>query len=361
MPDTPKKVRRSICVIAEDLSLPIDEGIKHFASSLIEGWSQEHGVLGLSVRSRGQIATPNAVSLKTNKFFLSYRLFSRLNRFKPVIICYVPSASATIFSFLRARVLKLYCPGARTVMVSLQPRRYGRVSRYLIRLLSPDIVFVQHEQSMRQLLNLGCNARLLTSGVDLKKFAPVAQDKKTALRTKYGLDEKAFTVLHVGHITRGRNIELLTDICRKHDAQVVLVGSSLIHKDRVEIYRRLKEQGIKIFDEYLANIEELYQLADCYLFPVVSDQQCIGTPLSVLEAMACNLPVVTVRYGMLPQLFDEGQGLLFAESPEELSERVARVKSMNGCRTREKVAAYSWEKVSSVILEQAGALEETRS
>ena len=35
-----------------------------------------------------------------------------------------------------------------------------------------------------------------------------------------------------------------------------------------------------------ARIEELYQLADCYLFPVASTDNCIGVPLSVLEAFA---------------------------------------------------------------------------
>jgi glycosyltransferase involved in cell wall biosynthesis len=360
MPDTSaRKTQRSICVIAEDLSLPVDEGIKHFAISLVQGWSQEHRVLGLSVRSLGQITTPNTASLRTNKFFLSYRLFSRLRRFKPEIICYVPSASATIFSLLRARMLKVYCPGARVVMVSLQPRHYGRVSRHLIPLFSPDMIYVQHEHAMRQLLTLGCKTKMLTSGVDLRKFAPVSPDRKGELRTKYGLDPKAFTVLHVGHITRERNIELLIDIHREHAAQVVLVGSSLIHDDRAEISSRLKEQGIVILDKYFENIEELYQLSDCYIFPVVSDQSCIGIPLSVLEAMACNVPVAAIRYGLLPSLFHEEQGIFFAEAPEGLIQCVTRARSLNGsCHTREDVAAYSWEKVAADILEKTGTCEE---
>ena len=352
---------RSVCVIAEDLSLPIDEGIKNFAYSLIQSWPQGYRVLGLSVHSRGQITTPNMASLRTNKFFLSYRLFSKLRRFKPEIICYVPSASATIFSFLRVRMLKLYCPGARVVMVSLQPRFYGRVSRYLIPLLSPDVIFVQQEQSVQQLIALGCKAKLLTSGVDLKKFTPVSQERKIELRTKYGLDPKAFTVLHVGHITRGRNIELLIDIYREHAAQVVFIGSSLIHQDRAAMSAQLREQGIIIIDKYLGNIEELYQLSDCYLFPVVSDQSSIGTPLSVLEAMACNLPVVTVRFGLLPLLFDEGQGFFFADAPEGLVQGISKVKNMNGCHTREKVAAYSWERVASDILKPTETREEIYS
>ncbi len=354
------KTPLSICVIAEDLAFPIDEGIRHFAGSLIEGWSRENRVLGMSVRSRGRIVLPNTVSLRTNKFFLSYRLFARLRRFKPDIICYVPTASATIFSFLRVRMLKLYYPGARVVMVSLQPRSYGRVLRHLVRLLCPDMIFVQDESSLQKLADLGCNAGRLPSGVDLKKFTPVKQDRKTELRTKYGLDPKSFTVLHVGHITGGRNIELLTEVSRQAAAQVILVASSLVHKDRAELLTSLRGQGIKIFSDYISNIEEIYQLADCYLFPVFFDQSCVGAPLSVLEAMACNLPVVTVRFGMLPQLFKEGQGFFFAEDAAELVQRVAGVKNINGCRTRDQVADSSWEKVADDILKQTGTTREIR-
>jgi glycosyltransferase involved in cell wall biosynthesis len=344
----------AICVITEDLSFPIDEGIRHFAGSLIEGWSREHRVLGLSVRSRGKPATSHTISLRTNKFFLSYRLYSTLRRFQPDVICYVPSASATIFSFLRARMLKLYYPSARVVMVSLQPRRHGWLSRRLIRWLAPEVIFVQNEAAMQQLTDLGCKVNLLASGVDLNKFAPVSRDRKKELRAKYGLDTESFTVLHVGHITGLRNIDLLSEVRGRNAAQVILVGSRLVHPDRAAVAARLKEQGIIIFDEYLGNIEEIYQLADCYLFPVFSDRSSIGTPLSVLEAMACNLPVVTVRFGLLPRLFSEELGFYFADTPEGLIESVAKVKDTNGCHTREQAAAYSWEKVAGEILKQTG-------
>jgi glycosyltransferase involved in cell wall biosynthesis len=195
---------------------------------------------------------------------------------------------------------------------------------------------------------------LLASGVDLNKFAPVSRDRKKELRAKYGLDTESFTVLHVGHITGLRNIDLLSEVRGRNAAQVILVGSRLVHPDRAAVAARLKEQGIIIFDEYLGNIEEIYQLADCYLFPVFSDRSSIGTPLSVLEAMACNLPVVTVRFGLLPRLFSEELGFYFADTPEGLIESVAKVKDTNGCHTREQAAAYSWEKVAGEILKQTG-------
>lgn len=351
-------MKKAVCIISEDLSQPIDEGIKNFAHSLIQHWSKECDVLGISVRSPRHIDAPRTTSVKTNRLLLSYKLRAKIRHFRPDIICYVPSASATISSFLRSRVLKFNWPSARVVMVSLQPRYYNWVSRHLIRFLSPDIVFVQNEPTMIRLRSLGCHTKLLPSGVDLEKFTPVSAGRKAELRSRYGLNREAFTVLHVGHITKGRNIELLMQVCREHAAQVLLAGSSLRHEDRSVLAARLRGHGIIVLDEYFRNIEELYQLSDCYLFPVFSDQACIGIPLSILEAMACNLPVVTVRYGNLPALFEEGQGLVFADTPAELMQGITRAKRQNGCHTREKVIPYSWQRIARNVLDQTAIVEE---
>ncbi|UCB42539.1 MAG: glycosyltransferase [Dehalococcoidales bacterium] len=340
-----------VCIITEDLSLPLDEGIKNFAHSLLQAWPPEIPVLGLSVHPRGTTNGSNVVSLDSNRLFLSYRLWEELRSFKPEIICYVPSASATVFSFLRSQLLKLYRPRARVVMVSLQPRRYGWLSRHLIRLLAPDVVFVQHKEVAKQLISLGCHAQLIPSGVDLEKFTPVPPNRKTELRTEYGLEPETFTVLHVGHIKRERNVQSLIHIRQELAAQVIVVGSTFPGQDE-GLLSELREQGITVFDQYLPDIEHIYQLADCYVFPVISHQACIGAPLSVLEAMACNLPVVTLRYGDLPTTFEQGDGFFYAEGPEELPKSVAQTVWLNGCETREMVTPYSWRNIARLLLGQ---------
>lgn len=49
--------------------------------------------------------------------------------------------------------------------------------------------------------------------------------------------------------------------------------------------------NITIIDTYLRNVQEVYQLADVYLFPVQEIENCIDIPLSVLEAASaiCQL------------------------------------------------------------------------
>jgi glycosyltransferase involved in cell wall biosynthesis len=113
----------------------------------------------------------------------------------------------------------------------------------------------------------------------------------------------------------------------------------------IQLAADLARAGVKVWREYIANIEEIYQLSDCYLFQVSSKTAAIELPLSVLEAMACNLPVITTRYGALGDLFSEGDGFLFAQDPEEMLERISLVREGISCRTREMVEPYTWANV----------------
>lgn len=348
-------MRRAICVVSEDITMPLDEGIKIFAHSLLNSWKRDYRVIGLSAQSGSNHGSGHVISTRMNKLFMSLRLWALKRRFHPQVVCYVPSASATLFSFIRSRILKLCWPAAHVIMVSLQPRPYNRLARRLVKYLAPDMVFVQDEISLKNLQELGCKASLLPSGVDVQKFKPVSPNQKTELRRKYGLKPDVFTVLHVGHIKTERGIDLLSKVQRRYNVQTVLVGSSLPDMKRNEIEEELRRDGVVIIDKFIGDIQELYQLADCYLFPVFSEHAAIGTPLSVLEAMACNLPVVTVKFGGLQGLFKAGDGLYYADNPEMLLEIIGRIKNNSGCQTRSKVLDYSWNHVAADILTKCEA------
>src|SRR5207244_8499134 len=114
-------------------------------------------------------------------------LVRTIRRFQPDAVIYVPTAAATRNSFVRCAILRRYAPRARLVMVSLQPRSYGRLTRQLIPWLCPDLTLVQSPATRDNLHALGCPAAVLPSGVDLAAFHPVSPAAKMALRQKYGL------------------------------------------------------------------------------------------------------------------------------------------------------------------------------
>ena len=226
------------------------------------------------------------------------------------------------------------------IMVALQPREYSFMSQKPIPFLIPDLILVQSASVLKKLSTFGCCVKLVPSGVDLERFHPITKERKLELRSKYGVDADKFAILHVGHINRNRNIQILKKL-QEDNNQMLVVGSTSTEQDE-DLINELRIAGVRVITSYLENIEEIYQLYDCYVFPVTSETASIEVPLSVLEAMACNLPVVTTGYGGLSTMFNgEGNGLFFVEKLEDLSNKVEKVKKFNHSETRRMTEPYS--------------------
>jgi glycosyltransferase involved in cell wall biosynthesis len=335
-----------VCLVSEALGLPADEGVRKFAACLLTALQGVSGAVGLAVG--GGRPPPGGQAIAVGRLFLSSRLARRLRLLAPDLVVYLPPAAATLFSLWRARALAAMCPRARVVLVSLQPRPLGRLSRLLGRALRPPLAFAQAPWTMSALQSLGGVVRFLPSGVDLERFVPVSQEEKEARRRRYGLPLHAFLALHVGPVKRGRNLEALR--LAAPWARPVVVASASTGGDAPLAASLVAETGAIVVEGYQERIEEIYQACDCYLFPVREPGCAIDVPLSVLEAMACNLPVIAYPYGGLPLMFVSGQGLYFLEDWQQLPLLLAEVRALPACRTRQMVSRYGWPEVARYLL-----------
>ena len=102
-----------------------------------------------------------------------------------------------------------------------------------------------------------------------------------------------------------------------------------------------------IIDGYNAKIEKCYGLADCYVFPTTTSVGSIDVPLTVLEAMAHNLPVVSTKFGGLPRIFKEGSGFFYADVASFCTKIQALKQGLVDVHTRELVLPYSWDNIAN--------------
>jgi len=341
-----------IVVFSERLRAPYDEGIKNVATYLIQALAAEHEVLALTSQGADD-ARLGLRNVDSNRMLLSPQLGDLIRRFQPQAMLYAPTACATPFAFARARVLRRYGGGARTALLTLQPRRYTAWGRAVMRHLAPDLVLAQSRRTAGAFAALGCHTALLPPAVDTQRFRAATSEEKAGLRARYGIPGAAQVVTHVGHLKGKRNLAQLLELQAQPGYHVVVVGSSSTEQDTA-LKEALRGAGVTLIDTYVERIEDIYHLSDVDLFLAEDETAAIEVPLSVLEALACNLPVVSTPFGGLPDFFAEGSGLYFWHAQTELKTLVQAALSAP-CATRALVEARTWRAAAAALVTLLGS------
>lgn len=325
-------------VLTNCLAEKTDEGCLKVANSLIKRIKEVHPET--TIISYDNRSEQSDCHLRLNKLFLNRRLFGTLNSKRDKVL-YIPFSSNTKASVVRTCILAAFCRSRIDVLFVLQHPMSG-VLKKLLKLSGVRVITISQSACTFFRNEIGCETMYLKTGVDTQKFRPVNQEEKTAIRKKYSIGESEKVVLHVGHLKEGRNIGQLLKIGEEY--RVILVASTLTKHEQDDRLRAALEErhNIRIIDTYVERIQELYQLADVYFFPVQEQENCIDAPLSVLEAAACNLPVVVTPYGELKELLGK-DGFNEITSFEQkalngLLQRACEEKS----ETRNHVLEYDW-------------------
>jgi glycosyltransferase involved in cell wall biosynthesis len=329
----------NVVFVTNALEKPADEGTRKCAH-LLGGALASRGVSTAKAAARG--------GWMQTKLFLDRELHRAIRSGDGDTILYLPAQSGTTGTLLRGAVLRA-STRSRLVLMPLQPTELTSL-RFLPRSLRPELLLSPSPSVCATARRAGTRAAFVPMGVDLERFRPVDPDEKRRLRAGHGIPDNRFVVLHVGHARPGRNLDWLRQAADEAGALAVAVFGRSQGKDPA-VVGALEAGGVRVIDRFLPRVEELYQLADCYLFPVLDESSAIGVPLSVLEAMACDVPVVTTRFGGLTEMFQESRGLSFVSSAAEAAEAVRRVRDAGdgSVGTRDLVSGYSWDHVAGIV------------
>lgn len=338
---TKQRPKLKICLLS-DYSGHSDEGVRKITFYLMQELSKYHEIKAFDLKSA-----------------LSPKFWREIKDFCPQLIHSIPGP--TIFTFIIMKALKFYCPNSKIVMSATHPNFYDIHSIFhgpsfvfswlfqnFIFLLKPDLLLVQSHETEEMFRRKNLQTEFLPNGIDLEKFCPISPEVKAKLREKYGISPDKFVILHAGAIKKLRNIQILEKLQKGND-QVIILGSTSLHMEQ-DVYHDLEQRGCLVWRRYFDNVWEIFAMSDCYIFPVVDKAGSVEMPLSVLEAMACNLPVITTRFGALPGVFNGCDGLFFVKDEDEFTSILEIIKNSHlAIKTREKVMPYSWEGIGKKI------------
>jgi glycosyltransferase involved in cell wall biosynthesis len=298
-----------------------DEGARNVSRAILAGMRQRCKVLSMPA--------PAAV-----------KRLAEIRRFGPQVVHSLHGPSIRTFALMS--VLRLVVPQAALLASLSQPgldlKRIRPLLRGLrfVRLLSQDPV------SESFFLRLGFSVQPLPNGVDTERFHPTEPILPKALQARLTPDKPV--LMHVGHLKLHRGLDVLAQLNGYHGWQVLVLGSLTSPTDP-NIVEMLLAAGCVVLREFIKDLPGLYSAVNAYAFPVSDQMGAIDMPLSVLEAMACNRPVISTRFKALPRFLPQGDGLFYFASIDEAKASLDWIMDCNGVATREKVAPFSWKNI----------------
>jgi glycosyltransferase involved in cell wall biosynthesis len=189
---------------------------------------------------------------------------------------------------------------------------------------------------------------LIPNGIPTDEYAPDA-NRRRRWRQRHGLEPEAIVLTHVGRFAPPKNHALLIEAfaqVRTHTPLYLLLvgGGELEDAVRQQVVELGLQQRVR-FLGVRADVPAILNASDLF----VLSSRWEGNPLSVMEAMAAGLPVVSTAVGGVPDLVREGEtGLLvpsgdaaaLARALQALVDDPARREAMGAAARQHAIAHF---------------------
>ncbi len=190
----------------------------------------------------------------------------------------------------------------------------------------------------------GDRLRMIPNAVDCRSLEQIPNER-SQVRRELAIPPEAFVVGVVANLTPVKRHEVLIEAfaqfaARHPEAWLVAVGQLCGREAHLRRWaERLGVSGRVLFTGPRHDVPRILRAFD--VFALASKTE--GLPVSLLEAMACRLPVVCTRVGGIPMAVEDGQEgfLVEAESPVDLADRLSRLAADSHLRRRMGEAARS--------------------
>lgn len=183
-------------------------------------------------------------------------------------------------------------------------------------------------------------------GFDLQKFQDKIDQKREYIRKKYDLLDNEVAVAIIGRLTKIKNHAFFLNIVEKlsekniDNAHYFIVGDG-------ELRNEIETQAKEITKKFNTKITFTSWVKDIATFNAGMDIICLtsdneGTPVSLIEAQASNVPVITTNVGGVKDIIDEGKTGFVIEK-RDLEDYVKKLGNLiNNKELRAELSSNGW-------------------
>jgi len=195
---------------------------------------------------------------------------------------------------------------------------------------------------------------IIPNGVDIDRFSRISKEKA---QTELNMKGNEKILLFVGRLNLIKGVRYLieaADIIKQkcENARLLIVGDGEERQNLEELARKLNlSQYISFIGQVPhETVAEYMAASDLFILPSLSE----GFPVTILEAMAAGLPIVTTGVRGMPEIVKEGENgfLVEPQNPKQIAEKALLLLEDDELRlkisgnNREKTKRYSWENVA---------------
>lgn len=187
-------------------------------------------------------------------------------------------------------------------------------------------------------------------GIDLSRFTEASGEQKAVVRRELGLKEGDIFAFTAGNLDPGKNHKtLLQAVALLNDPafHLVLAGNGPLHDALAAMAREL---GVEDRVHLLGFRRDVYRLCSCAdMFLFASRRE--GLSVSLMEAMACGLPIVASTIRGNTDLIDPGQGgfLVPPDDAEGFADAIRKI--LADPQLREQMRHHNLRKIQTYSLE----------
>lgn len=238
----------------------------------------------------------------------------------------------TIFDWRSNLMMPILVPGSRIVLShhgGTFPAWSVRRSRFKKKMLlwsfkKIEVVTYLRMSIAKEILKANPKIQLffLPMGADFELFKPL---DKAVCRKRLGLPQHMVYAIIIGEFSELKGVNHILQVyneLKRDNFSVIFVGG----KKTDELYTAVAKSGCPFWEHVNQDLlREILSAADFYLHPIFNFTR-VGLDVSLIEAMACNRPVVSTQLGEL--YFDYSTlGYLISNKDDILSKTKKMIKN----------------------------------